>query len=435
MPFNRLTASLLVVVIAGVVGLGFLLSELYLSLDEDKPSIEVQAYQALGGRLAKALSGAEDLSQALQQARELTGYQLSAVALDDLSLPEPLLQTLKAGEPLLLQTEGRDSKLALSVYLAIPQSDQLLVLSELPVEELQPFDGTRLLLTLSFYAGLLLVVLLWLAPLVRRLSALRQATRAFGQGELQQRVNSTGVSYIAAIESDFNQMADKIQELMADNRLLSRAVSHDLKTPLARLRFGVEMLSDCDDKALRDKYSQRMEADLSEMESLVTTLLDYARMDDNRPSILLENVDLNVFMANLLQSNESHHRVGFSPAAGDANIQADERYLSMLFLNLLNNANRFASAQIQVSIQSRAEGIVVSVADDGEGIPEAEREQVLKPFVRLSSSSESANKGHGMGLAIVQRLVTWHEAKLRLDACPDLGGARVNVVFNKATLS
>lgn len=430
MPFNRLTASLLAVVVAGVVGLGFLLSELYSVLDEEQPSTDNQAYRILGNQLANTLGAANDLQQALEQAKTATGFDLALVSRHDMPLPESLTRSLAEGEPLMLQSEGARSNLALSVYLPIPASDQLLIIDNLPVEEVRKTDGTRLLLTLTFYACLLGVVLMWLAPLVRRLSALRKVTRAFGQGELEQRLDCKGSSYIAAIEADFNQMAEKIQDLMADNRLLSRAVSHDLKTPLARLRFGVEMLSQDLGSENRQKYSERVERDLDEMESLVTTLLDYARMEDNRPSLDFEAVDLNNFVPTLLAQHDSPIEVEFvGDDSGRAEIQADARYLSMLTLNLINNACQHARTQVVVSVQKEGSVLHLSVEDDGQGIPVSERAHVLKPFVRLGSGDEVAAKGHGMGLAIVQRLANWHGAQVELDKSALLGGAKVVVVF------
>ncbi len=430
MPFNRLTASLLLVVVVGVVGLGFLLSELYTVLDGEQNSSDNSAYKALGGQLALTISRADDLSLALEQAHVATGLELSLISQNDLQLPLTLAESLANGQPLLLQREGVLNNTALSVYLSVPQTDQLLIIDGLPVEEVRKADGTRLLLTLTFYAGLLGVVLMWLAPLVRRLSALRQVTRAFGQGDLKQRLSSKGTSYIAAIEADFNQMAEKIQDLMADNRLLSRAVSHDLKTPLARLRFGVEMLSQNVDAEKRQKYSQRVEHDIDEMESLVSTLLDYARMEDSRPTLNFETVDLAVYLPQLLAQNEEKIEINFlSHAARHAEISADIRYLNMLFLNVLNNAFQHALSRIQISVEKQSGRCIVSIEDDGEGIPLDDRTEVLKPFVRLNASKDSRLKGHGMGLAIVQRLAKWHGAQVELSDSSDLGGAKVVVKF------
>lgn len=429
MPFNRLTGSLLLVVVVGVIGLGILLSEIYSALDDEKAPIEIQAYEALGGRMAKALSQASDLELALQQARDLTGYELSTVALTDMHLPAELLQSLSAGEPLLLQTEGRDSEMALSVYLQIPSSNRLLVLSDLPVDEAESVDGTRLLLTLSFYAGLLAVVLLWLAPLVKRLTALRKVTQAFGRGELTQRLHRGDNSYIAAIETDFNLMADRIQRLMSDNKLLSRAVSHDLKTPLARLRFGFEMLSESDSKDVQKKYAIRVERDLDEMESLVSTLLDFARLEDNQPRLHFESVDLHQCLSDLITTYNGNKKVRLHQSDSPFLVKADARYLHMLLSNVFGNACQYASSTIEIVIEKQGRFIVVLIEDDGDGIPEEERERVLQPFYRLKQPHDSSDKGHGMGLAIVQRLAEWHQAELALGESEALGGACVRLKF------
>ncbi|MGB0867683.1 MAG: ATP-binding protein [Granulosicoccaceae bacterium] len=431
MSFNRLMASLLIVVFAGVVGLGFLLSQLYEVFDSQSKPMESLAYKSLGNQLALTLAGADDRALALQKARESTGFELSLVDVRELPLPEPLLQSLAAGEPLLLQAEGVSRERALSVYFSIPGSEQLLLIDRLPVEETTRADGMRWTLTLSFYAGLFAVVLVWLAPLVRRLSALRQVTQAFGRGDLERRLHTTGNSYIAAIESDFNQMADKIQDLMMDNRLLSRAVSHDLKTPLARLRFGVEMLGQDLSEDKRNKYAERVEQDLSEMESLVDTLLKYARMEDNRPSLQLERVDLEVFVPELLRRHANAQSVQFCSSVTQGGVvQADKRFLSMLLLNLINNAAQHAKSCVLLQLQREGDQLFLTVEDDGPGIPLDKRQEVFKPFVRLGDTSSELRKGHGMGLAIAQRLAGWHGAQLSLEQSSKLGGARAVLRFS-----
>lgn len=429
MRFNRLSASLLFVVLAGVLGLGLLLNELYQAVEGDTDSSDAASYHAIARPLAQSLGAAPDLDAALAAMLQSTGLELSAVSVSDMPLPPELAVTLQGGQPLLLQADGLPDAHALSVYMAIPGSDQLLIIGGLPVEAPATANGLRILLTLCFYGGLLGMVLLWLGPLIRRLAALRKATQAFGKGDLSQRLRSSGGSYIAAIEADFDHMADRIEGLMADNRLLSRAVSHDLKTPLARLRFGVEMVADSRSESERKKYALRVEQDLDEMESLVSTLLDYARMEDNRPKVSLAAVDLNQHLAQLAASYSDKPEVRFEAAPASATIQADTRYLDMLINNLLRNARQHAQARVSLSVQVDQGEVNVLIEDDGHGIPVAERTYVMEPFYRAKPAGEPVHKGHGMGLAIAQRLAQWHGATLRIGDSASLGGARLTVSF------
>ena len=124
------------------------------------------------------------------------------------------------------------------------------------------------------------------------MQALTTAAKAFGEGRLDQRVQTHRHSYLHDIECEFNNMAKRIQNLVADNKLLSSAVSHDLRTPLARLRFGIDALDETGDEQTRKQYLERISADLTSMEQLVEVLLEYARLDKELADLPLQNIDI-----------------------------------------------------------------------------------------------------------------------------------------------
>ena len=167
----------------------------------------------------------------------------------------------------------------LALYNFLPSTGNLLILKS-PLLFIVPSQTTKnYIFTLLFYATLLVVFALWTYPLARRLSALRLTAIAFGDGKLQRRVKLSPFSYISNIEVEFNRMAQRIENLLSDVKLLSSAVSHDLRTPLARIRFGIDTLQEEDDPQLRQRYQQKISANVDEMTSLVDTLLRYARLD------------------------------------------------------------------------------------------------------------------------------------------------------------
>jgi signal transduction histidine kinase len=223
-------------------------------------------------------------------------------------------------------------------------------------------------------------------------------------------------------------MADRIQQLIDDNKLLSRAVSHDLKTPIARLRFGIAALEETQSEQLRVKYFQRLNRDLDTMEELVMTLLSYARLDEANIQPDWQPIELNTW---LLEKYQGQVYSGFSveliTCPIPLNIKTDPKYLSMQVNNLLSNALRFGRANIRLMLASE-DGIAwLHVDDDGPGIDEQESAQVIKPFVRGQHSR--GNSGHGMGLAIVDRIGCWMGSPLRIGRAPDLGGARMSLKF------
>jgi signal transduction histidine kinase len=161
----------------------------------------------------------------------------------------------------------------------LPSLQQVLTLS-VPQQTKQEDNLTlQVALTTVFYAGILLCVFIWLYPLIKRLRLLRSTAKNFGEGDFSKRIHISYTSYIVDIDNEFNRMAEKIETLVEDNKLLSNAVSHDLRTPLARLRFGIEALNETNNPENKEKYIRHLSQDIQEMENLVDVLLNYARLE------------------------------------------------------------------------------------------------------------------------------------------------------------
>ena len=367
---------------------------------------------------------AQALAAALQhQAGAPLPAGLTLLPLDALPLPPDLRANFERGHPLLLESER-----GLTLHMRLPDGQRFLSLQLPPEAQTRSGQGLSLALTLLFYLGLLGFVLLWLWPLLQRLEGLRQAAHGFGQGELDRRVALKPRSTIAEIEAEFNRMAQRIQTLVEDNRLLGSAVAHDLRTPLARLRFGVEALGDAGHEGLRERYRQHLSRDITAMESLVELLLGYARLEQLRgsepPQILtLRGLVDAVLAAALRPESGPSLRVEGPP---ELCVRGEHRFLEMQLANLLQNAFRYARAEVRIAWGRGAGTVWLSVEDDGPGIAKAQREQVLKPFVR---GTNDAQAGHGLGLAIVARIADWHGATVQIDRSAGLGGARIRLHF------
>ncbi|MFK7892445.1 MAG: ATP-binding protein, partial [Granulosicoccus sp.] len=258
---------------------------------------------------------------------------------------------------------------------------------------------------------------------------LRNTTQAFGAGQLDRRVKTTGVTYINDIEKDFNRMADQIQQLIEDNKLLTSAVSHDLRTPLARLRFGIDTLAETSSDEAREQYISRVNKDLNEMETLVNSLLTYARLDNVMAGIVKQPVSIR----NLVDECISQHcDTDISIVIDHSNISRDELltvngcigHLATLINNLIQNALRYANHQIVLDMKHSDEKVILSICDDGPGIPVDSRELVMKPFERGSTHQKD---GYGLGLAVAVRIAKYHGGYIDIDECERLGGALINV--------
>ncbi len=425
---KNLILSLITVVIVAVLGFGWLIGLFYQQINTTEPQQqdELSAYKHIGRGFADILDASNDSSLLLAKWQARDGMNAALQDISSLPIPESLQIPFLQGEVLPLEADN-----GVSLYFYMPNSQQILSL-HLPDNAIEtPVERSSLILTLAFYGGLIVVLLLWLYPLIVRLLSLQRAAIAFGQGDLSKRIKTNKVSYINNIESEFNNMADRIQTLLNDNKLLSRAVSHDLKTPLARLRFGVDTLYETQDPELRAKYGQRIDADLSEMESLVNTLLQYARLDESNIQLHPEQLDLVSFVKTLTSITDTTGiKLDINSDTKPLYIHADTRYLTMLINNIINNAINHAKQHIIVNVSLHNKQIRLMIEDDGPGIPEHEREDVLKPFWR-GENTGAPTKGHGMGLAIAHRISEWLDASLSIQQSSQLGGAAICICYKQ----
>jgi len=397
---RRLSLSLLIVVLLSTIGLGWAIDRLFVGLAEPETA-SFPVYRQLGTGLIKG----------------------------SLALPTELSLQILKGEPLVLESEAE-----VTLLFAIPDSNKVLSISPPIVESEAPL---RFLLTMLFYGGMALLVLLWIYPIARRLLALGRTARAFGEGRLEKRVATHRYSFLYGIESEFNSMAQRIQSLVADNKILASAVSHDLRTPLARLRFGIDLLDDEQNENVRAEYQKRLSNDLTTMETLVDVLLEYARLDQQLSDMQTDAVDLNSVVSNSVEAINAYADVNidWNAQANTYIAQAHSRYVRMLTNNLLQNSLNYGNGSIKVSLSKKRFSTTLTVEDNGPGIPSHKRDEMLKPFVRGQEHKENkTGQGFGMGLAIVSRIAQWHNAEFLISESKELGGARFDIIFRSADM-
>jgi two-component system osmolarity sensor histidine kinase EnvZ len=252
--------------------------------------------------------------------------------------------------------------------------------------------------------------------LVRRLNqplrALSLAAGEIGQGKTPPPLDESGAEEISAVARAFNKMNDDLMRQERERATFLAGVSHDLRTPLARLRLGIEMLGDRNDPASHDN----MVEDIQDMDDIVGQFLDFAREESVEQPM---PADLNRIVRDTCARFGRH---GGKISLELANLpQLHLRPISMqrLLSNLIGNALKHGSDNIIVRTALDGRNIVLSVLDQGLGIPEADTERLKQPFTRLDSA-RSGRSGAGLGLAIVERITRLHQG--RFDLLPVMGG-------------
>lgn len=255
-----------------------------------------------------------------------------------------------------------------------------------------------------------LAVALGVYPIIRRLTArlevLQRSVQKFGEGDLSARVPADGEDEVADLARQFNAAAERVETLVKSHKSLLANASHELRSPLARIRMGLELAGGDPASPTRAEINRN----IAELDLLVDEILLASRLDAQQADIgTIESVDLTGLAA------EECARVGAElHAALDSPpvlVRGVPRLLRRLIRNLLENARRYGSGTIEVYLGSQAGDAVVRVCDNGPGVPESERERIFEPFYRLPGSSEREG-GVGLGLALVKSIAERHGGRV-----------------------
>jgi two-component system osmolarity sensor histidine kinase EnvZ len=276
--------------------------------------------------------------------------------------------------------------------------------------------GWGVLILILSVAGAFLIV----ARINRPLAELTGAATAIGHGKVPPPLVETGPAEVRTLSRAFNQMATDLQRTDADRALLLAGVSHDLRTPLARIRLGVEMLDDKTDASLR----QGMVQDVEDIDAIIKQFLDFARVTAEPSDLSVIDINELVHAVTERYVHDGKHvtaRCGSVPA-----LNLQPLAIQRLLTNLIDNALRHGGDEVEIETAADRERIHLSVLDRGPGIPAAEAERMLQPFTRLNEARSTA--GSGLGLAIVDRIAKLHGGSVQLLA-RDGGGLEARVEF------
>ena len=256
-----------------------------------------------------------------------------------------------------------------------------------------------LALALSLLAAYVIV-----SRLNRPLRALARAAGTIGEGKTPDPVPESGPEEIRTLSRAFNQMSQDLARLDADRTLFLAGVSHDLRTPLSRLRLGLEMSGA--DAQLKDG----MTADIEEMDRIINQFLDFARTDGGESP---RHADLAALTAEVAEHYRRHGRSVATDLGSVPELTLQTMAMRRVVLNLVDNALRYGEKDVGISVRAEDHAVVLEVTDRGPGIPLSEVERLKRPFTRLEVA-RSDNGGAGLGLAIVERVVRAHRGSFEL---------------------
>lgn len=312
----------------------------------------------------------------------------------------------------------------LVVALALGDGSPLLVrLPGLPPAAMPspPSPGRVLAALGALLGGVLLLTWIAVRLATRPLSRMAAAARALGEDPERMALDSSGPTEVVQAVAAFTQMQERIRAHVAERTRILAAVTHDLQTPITRLRLRAELIEDA---ALRS----RVQSDLDAMQDLVREGLAYARsLNDKAPA---QAIDLDALAAALC---DDAAELGWSVSVqGKAGVPCRARPdgLRRALWNLIENGIKFGQ-RVELELGTNPDGIELRIRDHGPGLPEDELEKVFAPFYRLEASRNRETGGTGLGLAIVRNLLRAHQGEVRLRNHPQ-GGLEAIVSLPRA---
>jgi two-component system osmolarity sensor histidine kinase EnvZ len=279
----------------------------------------------------------------------------------------------------------------------------------------------QLIVTMVFFGILMtLISFLYMRNQLRPITRLATAAQAFGRGVVVP-YSPSGATEVRAAGGAFLDMRARIERHFEQRTLLLSGVSHDLRTPLTRMKLSLSLMEGDEVEDLR--------RDVEEMQHLVDGFLDFSK---GASEGVTEAVDVQALIAQVVQdARRAGHWVDIVGSEGEGEIMLRPSSIRRAVENLIGNAVRYGT-RAEVSVVITDKSLRIRVEDDGPGIPENQREDALKPFSRLDPArNQNKGGGVGLGLAIVNDVARAHGGVLRLGRSDRLGGLRADIVIGR----
>ncbi|WAJ71070.1 ATP-binding protein [Catenovulum adriaticum] len=407
---TRLFVSLYALVLLGLFAIGWGSEALWRTLNQEKQADPLaQAMQLI----PLSLSQFRSPRSLVEQFEQIFNSPVNIISEQDLAWPDAQIQQLKQG----IAINSYDQNEFRTIYQYWPAQAKIIEIG--PIAQGNHTDQLRFILRSISYLVLAVFIAAWTWPLWRDLRSLQSTSQYYARGLFKHQTGVKKSSSIYPLASSFQAMAEQISQLIEEQRQLVNAVSHDLRTPLSRIKFSFGLLPKDTLEQLPD-----VREDINELEKLIDELLSYARLDSQTQKLNLDYVLFNQLISHqankLALQTDKQIQVQIK---GEINWLCDGYLIERCLLNLLSNACRYSQSKVLLNVFCRKNQLYIIVEDDGEGIEPKDYQTVFKPFSRLDSSRNKNSAGFGLGLAIVQKICHWHQGNCYLSRSL-MGGAK-----------
>lgn len=385
------------------------------------PALSEQQFRAHSLLLLSHLKGYAQ-SDDLRLIQPYSSFDVDIVQPSRLTLDPQQIQDLSNKRVVVLNLSNQRNTFSV---LAPMGEDKALKVGPIPVFEALPFDTAILMIGVSFFV--FIGVAYWIIyVLASRIKPIDNMVEAFGEGQLEARILLKGSDHFTGLATRINFMAARIKSLLETQRSIMQAVSHELRTPLARIRFKLAIIDESFNEEQNNK-TDPIRKDITQVEQLIDEILEYHKLSQ-QSELHLQPIQIEALLSHTQSDLESlfpNVTLVFE-CTGKIDLVADERAIKRLTQNLCSNACKHAKSQVKVTVRAKQSVVFLAVDDDGNGIPDEEKQKVFDAFYRADSELNQQQKGYGLGLSIVQQIVRLHEGKIHLKDSV-LGGAMFEV--------
>jgi two-component system, OmpR family, sensor kinase len=418
----------------------------------------IQLYQQAPNH-QQFIQAAQKYFEQLNQTKLLSNWQFKLVPFGQANHDQLQMSLNSSG----FQVQDNASGSGKTFWLNLEPVSMFLVVTNPMNYKRQQLD---IILFLLFYLAIGLGVFLAIRPIINEMKNLQAQVSRYGMDGWHYRIRLPIGSPFKSVVDSFNQMASRIEQLMVSQKELSQAVAHELRTPLARIKFSIESLkhsfeyteqkngglesANSDFRALEtahlktahpgtdsrhianhdivahDAAIQDISQDVAELDSLVSEMLDYASFDAAAYQLQLEKGLLNVLLESIAERFANQVDLFECNLGEPLWLVCDWHLIDRAIQNVITNAIKYGNGKISVSVSKQKKQAIIHIDDNGGGIAPRFREQIFESFTRLPQHRKEKRSGFGLGLPIVKKIIELHKGKITIEQSP-FNGARFNI--------
>lgn len=275
-----------------------------------------------------------------------------------------------------------------------------------------------LLIIIAAMLSVLLVIYFLINRLLKPIKQLHLAVSELSEGNLEYKVSSNRVDELGELTKSFNQMTKRLKEMLHAREQLLLDVSHELRSPLTRIKVALEFLED-------KKIKRNISDDINEVEIMITELLETERLKSHYGGIKFANIDLiDIIQKISYEFKNSKPGIKLINFPKSLLFVGDEERLKLLFKNILENAIKYSNPDgyaVEISIRKKNDKVTIIIQDFGTGIPEQDIPYIFEPFYRVDKSRSKNTGGYGLGMNISKKIIEAHGGTIEISSKLDVG--------------